>query len=80
MARRIPLASIPSRKFPLTWKRYSRLYDELQAAAQGFADTGHPELAAAVANARDELYLAWSMIRATEDEEQAAAARRENAQ
>jgi len=68
-----PLLTIKTSKHPLNWKRYSKLYDELNGAARGFADLGHHDLAAAMEKARSELWNAWNLIQAKERQEVAAA-------
>jgi hypothetical protein len=61
-----PLLTIKTSKHPLNWKRYSKLYDELNAAANGFADLGHHDLADAIGKARAELWNAWNLIQTKE--------------
>lgn len=61
-----PLTSVKTNKYPLNWKRYSKLYDDLNAAAQGFADLGHHDLADAMGKVRSQLWNAWNLIQAKE--------------
>lgn len=68
-----PLHSIPTRKYPLNWTRYSKLHDELDKAVNGFEQIGHHDLAEAVAKARRELYAAWNLIQQKERAELASA-------
>ncbi|MBP2297985.1 hypothetical protein [Azospirillum picis] len=70
-----PLLSIKTNRFPLNWKRYSKLYDELEAAAQAFYDLGHADLAEGIDKVRTELKNAWELIAAKERAERDAAER-----
>lgn len=70
-----PLHTIKTSKFPLNWKRYSRMHAELEAAADGFYQLGHRDLAEAVDRARKALTAAWDEIQAKEQAERANAER-----
>ena len=68
------LLDIPTEEFPLNWNRYSRLMDEIQDAARGFAelgDKGWPrgrEIDGLLMKTHHSLWEAWNVIAASERE------------
>lgn len=56
------LRDLPASKFPLRFQAYSKIYDQLDAAADGFADLGYADLSREMEAARDRLYAAWNAI------------------
>lgn len=46
------IKDILAKKFPFVWDDYSKMHDQLNAAASGFANLGYEDLAADFARAR----------------------------
>ncbi|CCG42110.1 hypothetical protein [Magnetospirillum molischianum] len=66
--RQVPLRDLPRSRFPLTFERYSRLYDQIDAAADRFADLGYSDLAVEMSGVRASLSRAWNAIATAERE------------
>lgn len=68
------LLSIPAENFPLHWDRYSRLMDEIQEAARGFAelgDRGWPrgrEIDGMLMKLHHDLWEVWNVVTSSERE------------
>jgi len=66
--RRVPLRDLPRSRFPLTFERYSRLYDQIAVAADRFAVLGYSDLATEMSGVRASLSRAWNAIATAERE------------
>lgn len=63
-------SDIPAHEFPLRYEKYSRLYDEIQAAAEGFDNLGTRDgctVAQELYQVRAKLSRAWEVMREIED-------------
>lgn len=68
------LINMPTEEFPLNWKKYSRLMDEIQVSARGFVDLdrlGWPrgeEIESRLMDIHHALWQVWNLIQETERE------------
>lgn len=65
-------SDIPTRRFPLNFKKYSRLQDEIQTAADRFSDLGTSDGHAVfreLVEVRTRLDQTWELIRQIEHRE-----------
>lgn len=68
------LINMPTEDFPLNWKKYSRLMDEIQNAARGFVDLddlGWPrgkEIDSRLMDIHHALWQVWNLVQETERE------------
>lgn len=60
------LCEMPAEKFPFRFETYSKMHDDLDAAASRFAALGYDDLAQELEAVRNRLWLAWGKITTAE--------------